>query len=690
MTSILVALFAALLARPANLTARPPPLLLDGGHTAGVDALAFSRDGRRLASGSNDGTVRLFDGKTGHVQAELRVTFGGWIHGVAFSPDGARLAVASSYSAAATLWDTRTGAFLSALLGYQGHSLAFADDGRLVTLANDHGVSVWRGEKAEVFLRAPYLKRVSISPDGKRLAAWSAQTFQLWDAPFESSSKPVVSWPLAQIETADVTWGARPRVATTAAHGVGIVLRALDGTEEARLDSSTPFASFLWSPDGKHVAAGARDGTVVIYDAAKRRIARTLDTHRRSTANSLAWSPDSARIAIGDDRGRISVWSFPDGGALADVPAQGMSAGSVAWGPGNRVAVVGPGGTSTLFDVESGKVVADLGGQTFRVEWCGDGWVGLTGEGRTLAWWDGKTGASLASASTAARMHYIICTPDGRSLVTYGYGLELWDPHNRVGRSLLGEDVFVRSAAFSPDGREVVVARDKGVEIWRLDGPLPRRRVRRDRRSDVVAWRRDGMVIATDDGRKDVEKGRQVLGKKRGMWIWDTRHLVALDPRSLAFRGVVRECVAVTLYPCVYDSAVFGPRGDLAMILDRFVQVTGDASSPWRDAMQGTGWDAAHDVTWSPDGQTLVVSTKEGVLFLRAADDRALRWRGLRVGGKVVGLLEDAEGHFTGDEEACARVIVRGADGALLPSAEVQKRRRPDLLARFRGNAPAP
>jgi hypothetical protein len=62
-----------------------------------------------------------------------------------------------------------------------------------------------------------------------------------------------------------------------------------------------------------------------------------------------------------------------------------------------------------------------------------------------------------------------------------------------------------------------------------------------------------------------------------------------------------------------------------------------------------------------------------------------LHLRAVRVAGRLRGLVEDGEGHFTGDDEACARVVTRSPDGTPLPPAEVQRSRRPDLLTRFLG-----
>ncbi|RYO77156.1 hypothetical protein DL764_010237 [Monosporascus ibericus] len=114
------------------------------GHGGGVNSVAFSGDGSRLASGSTDGTVKVWDAATGACLSTL-TGHGDYVRSVAFSADGSRLA-SGSYDGTVKVWDAATGACLSTLTGHGGqvHSVAFSGDGsRLASGSDDRTVKVW-------------------------------------------------------------------------------------------------------------------------------------------------------------------------------------------------------------------------------------------------------------------------------------------------------------------------------------------------------------------------------------------------------------------------------------------------------------------------------------------------------------------------------------------------------------------
>ena len=156
------------------------------GHTGWVLSVAFSPDGNTLASGSSDGTVRLWDARTGaHLQTLTGHT--NRVESVAFSPDGNTLA-SGSYDGTVRLWDARTGAHLQTL----GHtdsvfSVAFSPDGNTIASGSrDETVRLWdarTGADLQTLIgHTDSVFSVAFSPDGSTLASGSLDdTVLLWD-----------------------------------------------------------------------------------------------------------------------------------------------------------------------------------------------------------------------------------------------------------------------------------------------------------------------------------------------------------------------------------------------------------------------------------------------------------------------------------------------------------------------------
>jgi tricorn protease-like protein len=241
-------------------------LLSFKGHADSVSSVAFSPDGKCLASGSNDQTVKIWDAATGKELLSLKDDHYGVVYSVAFSPDGQRLA--SGNSNTVKIWDSATGRDLLSLAGAE--SVAFSPDGqRLACKYNYFTVKIWESATGkELFSLKSHLGEVTgvtFSPNGQRLASGSVDaTVTIWDS--------------------------------------------ATGKERFFLKGHAgPVMSVVFSPDGQRLASGSEDGTVKIWDAETGKELLTLNGHA-GTVSSVAFSPDGQSLASGNGDGSIRLW----------------------------------------------------------------------------------------------------------------------------------------------------------------------------------------------------------------------------------------------------------------------------------------------------------------------------------------------------------------------------------------------
>jgi WD40 repeat protein len=301
------------------------------GHTAPVWSVAFSPDGRRLASGSWDNTIKLWDVETGQEVRTLRGHTGG-VWSMAFSPDG-RLLASGSVGGTVKLWDVgvATKDFSSppevrTLRGHSGGvlSVAFSPDGRLLASNSVYytkttfysAVELWNvetGQKVRTLSGAP-VGSVAFSPDGRLLAAGSDEgTVKLWDvgvATKDFSSPPEVRTLRGHTGGVEsVAFSPDGRLLASASSDQTVKLWDVATGQEVRTLRGHTWAvtSVAFSPDGRLLASASGDQTVKLWDVATGQEVRTLSGHNGGV-ESVAFSPDGRLLASGSSDGTVRIW----------------------------------------------------------------------------------------------------------------------------------------------------------------------------------------------------------------------------------------------------------------------------------------------------------------------------------------------------------------------------------------------
>jgi WD40 repeat protein/serine/threonine protein kinase len=490
------------------------------GHRDPVLSVSWSPDGTRLATGSWDGTAKVWDAASGRELLTVR-GFGGQVFSVAFSPDG-KLA-SGSWDGTAKIWDAAGG---RGPLNFESHT------GRVTC--------------------------VSWSPDGKRLATASADdTARIWDAAgggelltLQGHTSPVhpIVWANGVLS---VSWSPDgKRLATGSGDGTAKVWDAAGGPARLTLDARTlAVSSVSWSPDGKRLATGGWDGTAKVWDAAGGQLLLTLKGH---TARVLAvsWSPDGKRLTTASDDSTAKVWDAADGRELLALKGHSSHVWSVSWSPdGRRLATASWDGTAKVWDAAGGRDPITLAGhaaEVWSVTWSPDGQRLETGGQRTKVWeaasgrkllklmrdegvWspdgtrlaDGRADGTLKVWAAAGgrelftvkahtnRIDTVSWSPDGTRLATGSEDLaaKVWDAAD--GRQLFtlrGQTKRVGSVSWSPDGTRLATgSRDGSVMVWDAAGGQRLLTFEASTRWVwSVRWSPDGRRLATasDDGAK--------------------------------------------------------------------------------------------------------------------------------------------------------------------------------------------
>ncbi len=448
------------------------------GHTAPVISVAFSPDGKTLASASGDSTVKLWDVSTRQELATLNEHKDS-VHSVAFSPDGKTLASASGDSTV-KLWDVSTRQELATLNEHKDsvHSVAFSPDGKtLASASRDNTVKLWdvstRQELATLKGHTA-VSSVAFSPDGKTLAsAGEDNTVRLWDvstgqelATLKGHTDPVISVAFS------------PDGKTLASAGEDNTVKLWDVStrqELATLKGHTdPVYSVAFSPDGKTLASAGEDNTVRLWDVSTRQELATLKGHTDPVI-SVAFSPDGKTLASAGEDNTVKLWDVSTRQELATLKGHTDPVYSVAFSPdGKTLASASRDNTVKLWDVSTRQELATLKGHTdpvYSVAFSPDGkTLASASEDNTVKLWDVSTRQELATLKGHTDPVYSVAfSPDGKTLASASRDntVKLWDVSTRQELATLKGHTAVSSVAFSPDGKTLASASvDNTVRLW--------------------------------------------------------------------------------------------------------------------------------------------------------------------------------------------------------------------------------
>ncbi len=458
-------------------TGRAVHVLAHPGHTS--TAVAFSPDGKLVATASDDGTIGLWNATTGQPTATLRGPSTG-VFGVAFNPDGRTLASADGDGTVA-VWDLRAERALRVLRLGAGRvdAVAFNPGGTVLAAGGqDQRVALWSSATGrrlrELSPGDGEINSVAFAPGGATLAAggdggqvtlWNAHTGRRTDA-LRGHTSAVNA----------VAYSPRGTMLASAGDDRTVILwDARTGRRVAVLHGhSAGVESVAFSPSGRTLASGGADRHVIVWYATPRLLTRTFTLG--SPVPAVAFSPDGSRLAAGDASGRVVEWSGRTGAPVRVLTGDHGPVLHVAFSPdGRALATANADGTVSLWNAATGQSE-----RTFRADSTRVYGLAFSRDGRTLAsggydgtvvLWDPATGRRQRTLRGHSDIVYSVAfSPDGHTLASGSadQSIILWDvASGRRVRTLTGHTAEVESVAFSPDGRTLASGSDdRTIILW--------------------------------------------------------------------------------------------------------------------------------------------------------------------------------------------------------------------------------
>jgi RNA polymerase sigma factor (sigma-70 family) len=522
--------------------------------------IAFSRDGKTLATGSSDEVVRLWDAANGKLlrvfvghKGSPRDHFPG-IQGVAFSPDGKILASRGS-DRTVRLWEIATARQLhqfntpSDPFPGSASGLAFSPDGNALVVGgntdNTGDIVVWdtaTGKELRRWRTPAALSSLAWSPDGKTIATGVADDAKtagitVWDA---AAGRELRHWLSDHKAAVFVAFSSDSKTLVSAADFTLRLWDAASGEEICRFPAPEPISSVTFLDDNKVLMSHGAANTLHFRDARTGKPVRRFAGHEAQVFD-VTFSPDEKMVATagGSDRS-TGLWDAATGQEVRSLKEGNETSNvtAVSFSPdGKLLATANAEGIIRLWQPGTGKLFRRLElprGWVRKVAFSADGkWLAADAEDKAVRVWDVSSGQEvrLWRADGGNNLIYTLAfSPDSKMLVVGGE-LPVRARDLATGKEVTlieqSDRSVVTSLAFSADSRMLAAASaDDTIRLWELASGQERLRIEHPGCVTSVAFSPDGRILASANSgnfRRSLAEKPQDFGTagERVIRLWD-------------------------------------------------------------------------------------------------------------------------------------------------------------------------
>lgn len=414
----------------------PYPILLKTlPHPNWVTSNAISQDGKLIVTGCKDGTIRIWETKTGKELRALKKHEN--INGLTLTPDGKIAATYGNYlDKKLCVWDLKNYKLLNELESPDNTiSVDITPNGKNLVIGGYNGVIyVWDLKRDQnvnnSYDPSNFVNEVAITPDQK-IAVTASQ------------NNCIYIWDLVEKKLLN------------------------------KLESHTGFVnSVAITPDGKKAISGSADCTVRVWDLETGENLKTLKNHMHYV-NTVAITPDGKKAISGDVEGNVYVWDLETSDCLKTLPGHTDSIRSVAMTPDGKIAITASNDNTTrVWDMEKGSSTLEMINGLISMDTTLDGKVAITSYiNNTTYIWDLKQGKHIKTLKGhKERVNITAISSDEKMAVTGGGDgiLNLWNfKTGKLIKKLQGHIYGVLFALITPDGKAVITGNKNGdIIIW--------------------------------------------------------------------------------------------------------------------------------------------------------------------------------------------------------------------------------